>query len=662
MAGIVSTIGQKCKRCFSCIRECPATAIRVVNGQAFVITERCISCGHCVKVCSQHAKEISSDIDKVLLNLIPTGKAVAMVAPSFAASFPDNYLKLPSALKSIGFSRVTEAAFGADLISPLYEELFEKLNGKTIISSPCPAIYNYIEKYYTELVPNIAPIVSPMIAMGRYLKETLGETTKVVFIGPCVAKKSEYTDDEVNDAVDAVLTFTELNKIFHDNEIDINSFNEVEFDAPLANLGKSFPLTGGLLKTANIPGDVLAKKVIVVDGKEKVEEIIQDISKNKIKSKFVDILFCEGCINGPAIESDLNYYSRREKVINYIDAKIHNVDKNVWKSELYNSRNLKLERNFSPKNQRRPMPSEEKIKEILARTNKILKKDELNCGACGYPTCRAYAVAIAKDLAEEDMCLPFLIDKIEKAYSELKNAQEQLHHAEKLASVGQLAAGVAHEINNPLGTIMMYSSILKNDLSKKSVDRQTKEDLNLIIEEANRCKSIVANLLDFARQSKLKITTLKPADIIYDVIKELKYKPAFEGVVLKIADNSNNKFIEGDKDQLKQVFLNLINNACEALEESKNKMVSININNGDNNLVIEICDNGCGIPEENIKKLFTPFFTTKKIGKGTGLGLAITYGIIKMHKGDIKAHSVLEEGTTFKITMPYKLNGSNILN
>lgn len=662
MAGIVSTIGQKCKRCFSCIRECPATAIRVVNGQAFVITERCISCGHCVKVCSQHAKEISSDIDKVLLNLIPTGKAVAMVAPSFAASFPDNYLKLPSALKSIGFSRVTEAAFGADLISPLYEELFEKLNGKTIISSPCPAIYNYIEKYYTELVPNIAPIVSPMIAMGRYLKETLGENTKVVFIGPCVAKKSEYTDEEVNDAVDAVLTFTELNKIFHDNEIDINSFNEVEFDAPLANLGKSFPLTGGLLKTANIPGDVLAKKVIVVDGKEKVEEIIQDISKNKIKSKFVDILFCEGCINGPAIESDINYYSRREKVINYIDAKIHNVDKNVWKSELYNSRNLKLERNFSPKNQRRPMPSEEKIKEILARTNKILKKDELNCGACGYPTCRAYAVAIAKDLAEEDMCLPFLIDKIEKAYSELKNAQEQLHHAEKLASVGQLAAGVAHEINNPLGTIMMYSSILKNDLSKKSVDRQTKEDLNLIIEEANRCKSIVANLLDFARQSKLKITTLKPADIIYDVIKELKYKPAFEGVVLKIADNSNNKFIEGDKDQLKQVFMNLINNACEALEESKNKMVSININCGDNNLVIEICDNGCGIPEENIKKLFTPFFTTKKIGKGTGLGLAITYGIIKMHKGDIKAHSVLEEGTTFKITLPYKLNGSNILN
>ncbi|KAB2841132.1 MAG: histidine kinase, partial [Melioribacteraceae bacterium] len=277
MAGIVSTIGQKCRRCFSCIRECPATAIRVVNGQAFVITERCLSCGHCVKVCSQHAKEISSDIEKVLFKLIPKGKTVAMVAPSFAASFPNDYLKLPSALKSMGFIKVTEAAFGADLISPLYGKLFEKIDGRTIISSPCPAIYNYIEKYFTELVPNLAPIVSPMIAMGRYLKETLGNDIKVVFIGPCVAKKSEYIDEEVNDAVDAVLTFTELKKIFNDNNIDISSFNEIEFDPPYANLGKSFPLTGGLLKTAKISGDILAKKVIVVDGKEKVEEIIQDV-------------------------------------------------------------------------------------------------------------------------------------------------------------------------------------------------------------------------------------------------------------------------------------------------------------------------------------------------------------------------------------------------
>lgn len=662
MNGIVSTIPQKCKRCFSCIRECPATAIRVVNGQAFVISERCISCGHCVKVCSQNAKEISSDIDKVLLELIPAGNTVAIVAPSFAASFPDDYLKLPSALKSIGFSKVCEAAFGADLTSPVYAELFTDLEGSPVITSPCPAVYNYIEKYYSELVPNLAPVVSPMIAMGRYIKETLDINAKVVFIGPCVAKKSEYIDEQVDDAIDAVLTFSELKKIFDDNKVIVSEFNETDFDPPLANLGKSFPLTGGLLKTANIPGDVLAKKVIVVDGKEKVEEIIKDISNNKINSKFVDILFCEGCINGPAIESDLNYYSRREKVINFIDSKIQHVDKKVWKSELYNSRNLKLDRKFTPKNQRRTMPNEDKITEILARTNKHEKKDELNCGSCGYPTCRAYAVAIAKDLAEEDMCLPFLIDKIETAYSELKNTQEQLHHAEKLASVGQLAAGVAHEINNPLGTIMMYSSILKNDISKKISDRQTVEDINLIIDEANRCKGIVSNLLDFARQSKLKVSLVSPADIIQEIIKEIKYKPDFKNITLKINNDSAGRMIEGDRDQLKQVFMNIINNACESLEEKEERKVEIKLSEYQDNLEILVSDSGCGIPEENIKKLFTPFFTTKKIGKGTGLGLAISYGIVKMHKGDITVVSKLNTGTSFKVKLPFKLNGSQILN
>ena len=148
MNGIVSTIGQKCKRCYSCIRECPATAIRVEHGQAVVINERCISCGHCVKVCSQEAKEIASDIDKVMFELIPQGNVSAIIAPAFAASFPDDYLKLPSALRQVGFSSVMETAFGADLVSPIYEQMFRNIDEKTIISSPCPAIYNYIEKYY----------------------------------------------------------------------------------------------------------------------------------------------------------------------------------------------------------------------------------------------------------------------------------------------------------------------------------------------------------------------------------------------------------------------------------------------------------------------------------------------------------------------------------
>ncbi len=654
--GIVSTIGQKCRRCYSCVRECPATAIKVVSGQAVVITERCISCGHCVKVCSQNAKSVESDIDKILYDLLPTKKAIAIVAPSFAASFPDEYLKVPSALRQIGFFKVADTAFGADLISPLYKEIFENNGSKTTISSPCPAVYNYIEKYYTDLVPNLAEVVSPMIAMGKYLKNNYGNDIKVVFIGPCIAKKSEYQDTEVEGIIDAVITFKELKVIFDTLRIDLNQLPESEFDPPHANAGKSFALAGGLIKTADISSDILAKDVIIVEGMEKVEEIIQDVAKNKIKSEFIDILFCEGCINGPGIDSQLNYYSKRNKIIEYVETSAAHVDKNVWKSEIYNSREIDFKRKFHQKSQRRPMPSEEKIKEILARTNKLEKSDELNCGACGYKSCREYAIAIAKGLAEEDMCLTYLIVKLETAYSELQSTQEQLQSAEKLASIGQLAAGVAHEINNPLGTIMLYSSMLRKDIEKGVCSNRNVEDLQLIIEEADRCKNIVSNLLNFARQGKLKISKIDIGKLIDGIIKSISIKPELKDVFINVNNQSDAAVIDGDNDQLKQVLLNVITNACEALEDSEVKNVNINIQNDERFITIDVVDTGCGIPEENIKKLFTPFFTTKKMGKGTGLGLAITYGIIKMHKGDIKVKSTLDHGSVFTIKLPISLS------
>lgn len=661
MVDIVSTIGQKCKRCYSCVRECPATAIRVENGQAVVIQERCISCGHCVKVCSQKAKSVLSDKEKVIYDFIPSHKTVAIFAPSLAASFPDNYTKIPAALRKIGFEKVCETAFGADLVAQLYQDEFEKIKDKTIISSPCPAVNNYIEKYFVDLVPNLAQIVSPMIAMGRYLKSTLGDDIKVVFIGPCIAKKSEYSDLEVKDGIDAVLTFSELKEVFGELNINLNTLNDEDFDPPYANLGKSFPLTGGLLKTADIPSDVLARNVIVVDGKDKVKQIMHDIADKKIKSKFIDILFCEGCINGPGIESDMNLYTRREKVIEFIDNTIHNLDKQVWQGEIYNNRNLNLHRTFIPRSQRRPMPNEEKIKEILARTNKLTKQDELNCGACGYPTCRAYAVAIAKDLAEEDMCLPFMIEKLEKAYTDLQETQNQLQSAEKLASIGQLAAGVAHEINNPLGTIILYASMLKREVEKKKSEVQNPEDLSIIIDEANRCKNIVSNLLNFARHGRLKITTVNIPKILDEIVRSVKINPSCKDIIINLNENCLVPEVNGDKDQLKQVLLNIINNGCEALEESDTKNLTINVRNEGTDLLVEVIDTGCGISHENMKKLFTPFFTTKKIGKGTGLGLAISYGIIKMHRGNIKVKSGLDQGSAFTIILPLEKKNENTI-
>lgn len=650
--GIVSTIFDKCKRCYSCIRECPAKAIKVINGQAAVLPERCIACGHCVKVCSQNGKRISSDTGYVFDTLIPMGITAAVIAPSFAASFPEEYLKIPSALRKLGFDYVIETAFGADLISDLYRKEVLSEDKTTIISSACPAVNTYIEKYFGELVPHLAKIVSPMIAIGRYLKANTTKNLKVVFIGPCVAKKKEMEDPEVEGAIDAVLTFSEIKTVLRDKDINLNELEESDFDPPYAFLGKSFPLAGGLLKTASISDDILEKEIIVVEGKKKVIEIIDELKDNKINAKFLDILFCEGCISGPAIDNDLNYYSKREKVIKYIEQKAHSTDKQIWKSNLYNSRDLVLTRTFSEKSQRKPLPSEEKIREILAETNKFSAKDELNCGACGYSTCREYAIAIAKDFAEKEMCLPYLIDKLGKAYDDLKDTQLQLQSAEKLASIGQLAAGVAHEMNNPLGTIILYASMLKKDFEDKMDNAEQSEDLSLILEEANRCKNIVSNLLNFARQGKLKVTKLNLSKLLSKVIKSLKANPVYSKINF-ISDKPNNEYvIEGDEDQLKQVFINILNNACEAMDESNEKNLSVKLFNEENYIVTEIKDTGVGIPRENFSKLFTPFFTTKKIGKGTGLGLPITYGIIKMHKGYISYQSEPGKGTTFKVKLP----------
>lgn len=650
---IVTTISDRCKRCYSCVRECPASAIKVIDAQAQVIEERCIACGHCVKVCSQDAKQIFSEID-FTYELLAANNAVAIIAPSFAASFPDNYRKVPGALRKLGFRKVIETAFGADLIANNYMDVLKSETEKTIISSACPAVVSYIQKYYVDLVPNLAKVVSPMIALGRYLKQTEDEEVKIVFIGPCVAKKHEARDEDVIGVIDAVLTFSEIKEMFGQQSINIDELEESEFDGPFAMMGKAYPLAGGLLKTTDINDDILEKDIIVVEGKKKVLEIIEEIANNHINAKFTDILFCEGCISGPAIDTSLNYYARREKVINYINENLNTVDRRVWKSNLYNARKLNLVRNFKIDNQRRPYPTEEKIKQILAQTGKYSPKDELNCGACGYETCREYAVAIAKDLAEKEMCLPYLIEELKNAYDNLSDTQEQLRVAEKLASIGQLAAGVAHEINNPLGTILLYASMVKRDLEKIYHEDQKTQDLDLIVEEANRCKNIVSNLLNFARQGKLNLTEFDLTESIIEILRPFTFDSEYRQIDFKFNILKNGYKITGDEDQLKQVFINVINNACEAMSESEKKELSINISSDQNNFIVEISDTGNGIPKDNQNKVFTPFFTTKNIGKGTGLGLAISYGIIKMHKGNITFATETGKGTTFKITLPKK--------
>lgn len=659
---VIWTVQEHCKRCYSCIRECPAKAIKVEKGQAKVIDERCLGCGHCVRVCSQQAKGVLSGVEGTLRFLHDGETVIAMLAPSFVASFSDFTPEMViGALRAVGFSRVVEVAYGADLINREYYRLInsqdtpESGRHLPMITSSCPVICELVEKYVPELLPHLAPVVSPMIAMGRTVRKMYGEHVRTVFIGPCTAKKVEARDAEVADAVDEVLTFKELIEMFGFLGIDPAAEAPASFDPPQAYLGRLYPVSGGLLRSAGLPYDIMNNEVIVTEGKGRVLRLLDSIRNGEITAKLVDVLFCEGCINGPFIDSSLNYFMRKQKVVEYTDALRTRTNYVDWKKTILNNQDVTVSRPFHAMPISSIQPSADDLRKILESINKRSPEDELNCGACGYETCREYAAAVFQGIAEEEMCLPFLIEELQRtqhdlrlSLQELAEAQEQLIQREKLASIGQLAAGVAHEVNNPLGSIMLYAHLLMQQLNAE--DQKTR-DLKFIMEEAKRCQKIVAGLLNFARQGNVNLRPHQLAAIVKKLVHMVSLQPLFANISVQV-ELPELPEINLDDDQIYQVFLNLAVNAAEAMPQGGTLIIRAQHYPERHVVAVQFEDNGVGIPTEHIGKLYTPFFTTKQIGKGTGLGLAIAYGIIKMHKGNILVKSQVGKGTLFTVELP----------
>jgi signal transduction histidine kinase/NAD-dependent dihydropyrimidine dehydrogenase PreA subunit len=654
---VVSTIKEKCRRCYTCVRTCPAKAIKVEEGQAKVVKERCIACGSCIKVCRQEAKAVRDSTSAVKELYWNSEKVIACLAPSFPAAFPQvKPGQVISAVKALGFTEVMEVAFGADLVAHAHARWARKNGGRLYISSPCPALVLYIKKYFPSLVANLTPIVSPMVAMGRVIKRSYSPGAKVVFIGPCIAKKAEIDDPQVAGDVDAVLTFVELETMLREAGIELERLPESEPDGPIPRLGRIFPVPGGLLRSAAMKEDICRNQILVTEGKEACTQILNEVLEGAIEARFLDLLFCEGCINGPAFPKELSVFSRKELVANYVQERLTQEREARHAADIKQYGRLKLSRAFTPEDHRLPTPSKEIVREILRRTNKIEPEDELNCGACGYGSCQEKASAVYWGLAENEMCLPYLIDQLEEnlnqlaqSHKELSATQQQLIQSEKMASVGQLAAGVAHEVNNPLGTILLYSHMLLEKLGNRDARR---EELEIIAKEATRCRDIVRGLLDFARQRKLQIENIDLNHIVSEVLSLASKQPSFQKVEILRALEPSLPLMSGDPVQLKEVFLNIVSNAGEAMPEGGKVIVSSRFNNGGGSIEVTVRDTGLGIPEENLNKIFMPFFTTKKIGQGTGLGLAIAYGIVKMHRGSIDVESKQREGTTFVVKLP----------
>jgi len=591
---------------------------------------------------------VESDVGLVWQFLRRYPSVIAVIDPSFPAAFPDCTAgQLVSSLIKLGFSEVMEGGFGAEMVGQAYARLLTENKDRVIFSSTCPAIVSYIEKYFPQLIDHLAPIVSPMIAMGRLIKRQYNPQAKVVYIGPCVAIKDESMDEQVAGVIDAVITFPELMGMFVTQGIDAVHEDEEPFSGPRPHRGRLFPVSGGLMRVLGTPGETLLTDVINASGKDYSARIhyssrlLQEVTDGDITAKFINMGFCQGCIDGPFVGNDQSVAKRRELIANY---GMSDSDPEQTERDLQEYAEVDLSRKFTNLTVTLPTPKEEDVERLLRQMGRSELEDQFNCGACGYDTCAQLAIAVCQGLAEAEMCWPYVVDK-------LKTTQEDLIQAEKLTSLGQMAASIAHEVNNPLAGVLIYTQLLSKKIANDKFAKDNALDyLNKMESELNRSTRLIRNLLDFARQSPPALRLVNVNEVVDRAIGLAAHSAQLQNIEVNLELEPSIPKIMADFDQLQQVCTNLILNAIQAMPDSG--QLTLRTSSGDDQVKIEVADSGMGIPQEHMRKLFTPFFTTKEKGKGVGLGLAVAYGIIQRHHGRIEVNSEEGVGTTFSITLP----------
>ena len=387
-----------CKNCYKCIRHCPVKSIRFSGNQAHIVENECILCGQCFVVCPQNAKEIADSTERVKVMLQDASPVIASIAPSFAANYDGvGIAGMRDALKALGFYDAEETAIGAAIVKTEYERILDEGSNDILISSCCHSVNLLIQKHFPSVLPFLADIMSPMQAHSLDIKRRIPDA-KVVFIGPCVAKKDEA--DKYSDIVDAVLTFEELSRMFKENGIVL----EKKPDVTEKSKTRLFPTAGGILKSMSL--DNSNYTYIAIDGTENCIAALKDIEEGKLHKCFIEMSACSGsCIGGPVMEKQ-----HKSPVKGYIDINAY-AGKEDFDFEMPSPE--KLLKPMPAIRQEAAMPSEQEIFAVLRQMGKTKPELELNCGSCGYNTCREKAIAVCQGKAEISMCLPFLMERAE---------------------------------------------------------------------------------------------------------------------------------------------------------------------------------------------------------------------------------------------------------
>ena len=387
-----------CKNCYKCIRHCPVKSIRFSGNQAYIIGNECIMCGQCFVVCPQDAKQIVDETEKVKVLLQSGDPVIVSLAPSFVANYEGVGIEsMREALKKLGFFDAEETAIGATIVKNEYERMIDENTRDIIITSCCHSVNLLIQKHFPAELPYLASVLSPMQAHCKDIKKRFPDA-KTVFIGPCVAKKDEAQYYE--GIVDAVLTFDELTAWLRSENIELKQ----EINANENSRARFFPTTGGILKTLSHenPGYTY----MAIDGTENCISALKDIENGKLHRCFIEMSACSGsCVGGPVMEK-----FHRSPVKDYV-AVARFAGKRDFEVDQPDA--LSLQKTFTFIERKLKQPTEEEIRETLRQMGKVKPADELNCGSCGYDTCREKAIAVCQGKAEISMCLPYLKDRAE---------------------------------------------------------------------------------------------------------------------------------------------------------------------------------------------------------------------------------------------------------